>query len=256
MADATPTVKIVDNHEVHMAQAQVYKAAKCAIELHKMLKYVDNLEGWMQAKITLAAEYLDAVSSNLEYDIVSQTMQEPMTTMMPGAGPVADVEVDMEPEMMMQEEVMDPKAVGMVAGQTIIKNNQVQNPYKPGTPEYSKFEQGKREAANKAAQPGQPGQTNEAELFPQLRQDMRTIGRTIGDAVKQAWHGTPEEQAEQQRYMRDAWIRYFRRQKQAAGEVVDAEAMRIMRALADEMVAYKVKAPLMSRLKEGQSKTK
>lgn len=59
-----------------MAAAQVYRAAKCAMEIHRMLKMVDNLEGWMQAKITLAADYLEAVSSNLEYDLVAATMME------------------------------------------------------------------------------------------------------------------------------------------------------------------------------------
>ena len=75
--DTTPTtINIVDDHEVSMAAAQVYRAAKCAMEIHRMLKMVNNLEGWMQAKITLAADYLEAVSSNLEYDLVAATMME------------------------------------------------------------------------------------------------------------------------------------------------------------------------------------
>jgi hypothetical protein len=76
-----PTVRIMDDHELSMARAQVYRAAKCAMEIHRMLKQVDNLESWMQAKITLAADYLEAVSSNLEYDIVCVTMQEPVPHM-------------------------------------------------------------------------------------------------------------------------------------------------------------------------------
>ena len=76
ITSAPQTVKIVDDHEVSMAAAQVYRAAKCAMEIHRMLKMVDNLEGWMQAKITLAADYLEAVSSNLEYDLVAATMME------------------------------------------------------------------------------------------------------------------------------------------------------------------------------------
>jgi hypothetical protein len=69
-------VNIVDDHEISMAAAQVYRAAKCAMEIHRLLKMVNNLEGWMQAKITLAADYLEAVSSNLEYDLVAATMME------------------------------------------------------------------------------------------------------------------------------------------------------------------------------------
>lgn len=73
----TPTtVNIVDDHEISMAQAQTYRAAKCAMEIHKMLKMVDELEGWMQAKITLAADYLEAVASNLEYDLIAATMED------------------------------------------------------------------------------------------------------------------------------------------------------------------------------------
>lgn len=79
----TPTVNIVDNHEIAMAKSQVYRAAKCAMEIHKMLKMVDELEGWMQAKITLAADYLEAVASNLEYDLIAATMDTSMNTLAP-----------------------------------------------------------------------------------------------------------------------------------------------------------------------------
>lgn len=79
---ATPVVQIHDTHEISMAQAQTFRAAKCAMEIHKMLKMVDNLEGWMQAKITLAADYLEAVSSNLEYDLIAATMDTDASHMM------------------------------------------------------------------------------------------------------------------------------------------------------------------------------
>lgn len=69
-----PRVQINDTHEVTMARAQTYRAAKCAMEIHKMLANINELEGWMQAKLTLAADYLEAVASNLEYDLISATM--------------------------------------------------------------------------------------------------------------------------------------------------------------------------------------
>ena len=53
---------VVDDSEMSMAKAQLYRAAKNALELHKMLKFVDQLEGWVQAKITLAAENLENVN--------------------------------------------------------------------------------------------------------------------------------------------------------------------------------------------------
>ncbi|NDB00127.1 MAG: hypothetical protein EBY25_04065, partial [Betaproteobacteria bacterium] len=52
------------DHEVQMARSDLYKAGKYAIELHNMLKRVgeqQGLEGWVQAKITKAADYLESV---------------------------------------------------------------------------------------------------------------------------------------------------------------------------------------------------
>lgn len=59
------------DHEVQMARADLYKIAKYAIKLHDMLKGVSEeqgLEGWVQAKITKAADYIGAVYHNLDYD--------------------------------------------------------------------------------------------------------------------------------------------------------------------------------------------
>jgi hypothetical protein len=62
------------DHEVQMARADCYKAAKAAIDLHNLLKTIpdtSNLEGWVQAKITKAADYLDSVRNYLEYERIS-----------------------------------------------------------------------------------------------------------------------------------------------------------------------------------------
>jgi hypothetical protein len=59
------------DHEVQMARSDLYKLAKYAIKLHEMLKNVseaEGLEGWQQAKITKAADYIDSVYHALEYD--------------------------------------------------------------------------------------------------------------------------------------------------------------------------------------------
>lgn len=59
------------DHEVQMARADLYKIAKYAIQLHDMLKNVseaEGLEGWQQAKITKAADYLGSVYHNLDYE--------------------------------------------------------------------------------------------------------------------------------------------------------------------------------------------
>lgn len=59
------------DHEVQMARAQLYHAAKDAIRLHKILQNIterEGLEGWVAAKITMASDYLKSVANYLEYD--------------------------------------------------------------------------------------------------------------------------------------------------------------------------------------------
>ncbi len=59
------------DHEVQMARADLYKLAKYSIKLHEMLKGVseaEGLEGWVQAKITKATDYIGSVYHHLEYD--------------------------------------------------------------------------------------------------------------------------------------------------------------------------------------------
>jgi|TARA_B100000073_G_scaffold195376_1_gene161828 hypothetical protein len=54
-----------------MAKSQLYQTAKMAIELHKMIQDTDNLEPWVQSKITKAADYLDSVRRYMEYEAVN-----------------------------------------------------------------------------------------------------------------------------------------------------------------------------------------
>jgi hypothetical protein len=61
------------DHEVQMARSQCYNAAQAAIELHKLLKNISEqqgIEGWVAAKITMAADYLDTVRDYLKYESV------------------------------------------------------------------------------------------------------------------------------------------------------------------------------------------
>lgn len=65
------------DHEVQMAKRQLYTAAKSAIELHKVLANIgegQGLEGWVQSKITMASDYLQAVHDHLVYQ---ETVAEP-----------------------------------------------------------------------------------------------------------------------------------------------------------------------------------
>ena len=59
------------DHEVQMARAQLYKLAKYSIKLHDMLKGVseaEGIEGWQQAKITKASDYISSVYHSLDYE--------------------------------------------------------------------------------------------------------------------------------------------------------------------------------------------
>ena len=58
------------DHEVQMARADCFYAAKDAIELHRILSGIseaEGIEGWVAGKITLATDYLRAVKEHLEY---------------------------------------------------------------------------------------------------------------------------------------------------------------------------------------------
>jgi len=61
------------NHEVDeeggMAKSQLYKIAKYAIMLHDALEDEDQLEAWVQSKITIASEYIGKVKHYLEYEM-------------------------------------------------------------------------------------------------------------------------------------------------------------------------------------------
>lgn len=79
--DLSMDAKVMEtDHEVQMARADLYKTAKYAVELHGMLKGVseaEGLEGWVQAKITKAADYISSVKHYLEYEM-AQTDIPPM----------------------------------------------------------------------------------------------------------------------------------------------------------------------------------
>jgi len=70
------------DHEVQMARADLYKIAKYAIQLHDMLKSVseaEGIEGWQQAKITKAADYIGSVYHAMDYENASDTAQPELT---------------------------------------------------------------------------------------------------------------------------------------------------------------------------------
>ena len=69
------------DHEVQMARSDLYKTAKYAIELHKLLASISEeqgLEGWVQAKITKASDYLSSVAHHLEYKMLDANSEAGM----------------------------------------------------------------------------------------------------------------------------------------------------------------------------------
>ena len=78
-----------------MAKSQLYKLAKYAISLHSMISDTDNLEPWVQAKITRAAEDMSSVKHYLEYEAVNPHGEQPNDETMPSIAatvPSGDVE--------------------------------------------------------------------------------------------------------------------------------------------------------------------
>lgn len=63
--------KCEKDHELQMARSELYKISKKAIKLHEILKGISEEEGlqaWQQSYITKAADYMDAVYHDLEYE--------------------------------------------------------------------------------------------------------------------------------------------------------------------------------------------
>ena len=60
-----------DNHEAAMARADLYKLANYSMKLFKMIHEGQELEGWVQAKITKAADYVASVYHFMEYEMKS-----------------------------------------------------------------------------------------------------------------------------------------------------------------------------------------
>ena len=78
------------DHEVQMARSQLYSAAQAAIQIHRLLKNVsemEGLEGWVQTKIAVASEYLESVQDYLKYEAASQEPE--MMTFSEGAADYA-----------------------------------------------------------------------------------------------------------------------------------------------------------------------
>jgi len=57
-----------DGYEGEMAKRSLYHLATQAQQLHDMLREDENLEPWVQSKITKAADYIEAAFKAITYD--------------------------------------------------------------------------------------------------------------------------------------------------------------------------------------------
>lgn len=78
------------DHEVQMARQELYRTAKLAIMTHELLKQVgerQGLEGWVQSKLTRAADYIETVFDYLDYEMryPSEMYSEDTMNLNPGA---------------------------------------------------------------------------------------------------------------------------------------------------------------------------
>lgn len=62
-------LKEFDDDEVKMAKADLYKLSKYSIKIFKALHPGKDLDAWVQAKITKAADYISSVYHYIEYEM-------------------------------------------------------------------------------------------------------------------------------------------------------------------------------------------
>ena len=72
----TNMIKKEDAGEGHMSKSQLYQTAKMSIELLDMIRKGDDLEGWVQTKLNLAADYLQAVYHYEDYQKLNPYREE------------------------------------------------------------------------------------------------------------------------------------------------------------------------------------
>jgi hypothetical protein len=119
------------DHEVQMARSQMYSSAQAAIEIHRLLRDIselEGLEGWVQSKLTLASEYLESVRDYLKYEAASQESE-----MMPFAEDAANYAVEsIMSEEFAKQDVDDAVSKYIKSGGNIEKGKSSKGPRKPG----------------------------------------------------------------------------------------------------------------------------
>jgi len=60
--------RCADDHEASMAKSDLRRLHEYSMELDQLIDDGDELEGWVQSKITKAADYIASVKHYLEYN--------------------------------------------------------------------------------------------------------------------------------------------------------------------------------------------
>jgi hypothetical protein len=119
------------DHEVQMARSQLYSAAQAAIQIHRLLRDIsemEGLEGWVQSKITLASQYLESVRDHLKYEAVSQE-PEMMAFSEGAAGYALDTMIN---EEFAQKDVDSAVSDFVRSGGEVKKGKPSKGPKRPG----------------------------------------------------------------------------------------------------------------------------
>lgn len=66
----------MDKDEIQMSKNELYNTISHAVSLYNKLDKIDNLEAWVRAKITKAADYLDSIKHYLDHENVKEPHQE------------------------------------------------------------------------------------------------------------------------------------------------------------------------------------
>jgi len=93
-----------DAGEGHMSKSQLYQTAKMAIELLDMIRKGDDLEGWVQTKLNLAADYLQAVYHYEDYQKLNPYREELETSILDRHAQVVQKNID---EILARETKLD-----------------------------------------------------------------------------------------------------------------------------------------------------
>jgi len=97
MAEEPPMSAEMDD-EGGFAKQQLHDMEKYARELSEMLSDTTQLESWVQAKLTKAADYLKTVKHYVEYGMEEGAYDQ----IEGGMGPIDPVGADLEDEMVIQ----------------------------------------------------------------------------------------------------------------------------------------------------------